>query len=148
MPIKNVCVMYVAFKILVKIPMSPKFEDPCFCRYSEWPVWWRGTGRALWGRESSGKVWKTIHIGKVMREKGEGVSGLSGSPEEFSPEAWKGEQEQEEAQGLGRQSPVGPAGRIGGGLGAFCGTGGRAGVKEESKGRGHPRPPIVCGHSS
>lgn len=40
-------------------------------------------------------------------------------PEEFPPEAWKGEQEQKESQGLGRQSPVGLAGRIGGGLGAF-----------------------------
>lgn len=71
MPIKNVCVMYVAFKILVKSHMSPKFEDPCFYRYSEWPIGWRGTGRALSGRKSSGKVWKTIHTGKVMGEKGE-----------------------------------------------------------------------------
>ena len=99
--------------------MSSRFEDPCFRRCSEWPVRWRGAGRALWGRKSSGEAWKPIHAGKARGEKGEWISGLPGSPEEFPPEAWKEEQEQEEAQGLGRQSPVGLAGRIGEGLEAF-----------------------------
>ena len=43
--------------------------------------------------------------------------------------------EQEEAEGLGRQSPTGPAGRKGEGLGASKGRGGQAGVGEKSKER-------------
>ena len=42
--------------------------------------------------------------------------------------------EQEEAEGLGRQSPTGPAGRKGEGLGASKGRGGQAGVGKQRRG--------------
>lgn len=90
--------------------MSPKFEDLCFCKCSEWPVRWREAGRALWGRKSSGKAWKPIYAGKGRGEKGEWGSGLPGSPEEFPQRPGKGSRSRKRPLGTGEAEPSG-AGR-------------------------------------
>ena len=125
----NLCVVG-SFQSSFRGDASSQCEDPCLDRCMNRQ---RGKPGPPGEEEHGQRPGRAVVLGRSWgRKESRGlVSGGAPKGHSWGPAGG----EQEEAEGLGRQSPTGPAGRKGEGLGASKGRGGQAGVGEKSKER-------------